>query len=103
MTGKPAGKNISVEVVFALPERQELVSLKLAQGSTVADAIERSGLAKCFDDFEVDPSRVGIFSRKVAPEQVLRDGDRVEIYRPLLADPKEVRRQRALLQAKDGS
>ncbi len=53
-----------------------------------------------FDGFEVDLANVGIFGNKVSPEQVLRDGDRVEIYRPLLADPKEVRRQRALDQSK---
>jgi putative ubiquitin-RnfH superfamily antitoxin RatB of RatAB toxin-antitoxin module len=102
MSQASAGRSISVEVVFAKAERQELVALQLAAGSTVADAIERSGLAGRFDDFEVDPSRVGIFSRKVTLDQVLRDGDRVEIYRPLIADPKEARRQRALLQEKDG-
>ena len=94
---------IHVEVVYATPERQELVSLELETGVTVADAIEHSGLAGRFDGFEVDPSAVGIFSRKVALDQVLRDGDRVEIYRPLLTDPKEARRQRAMLQDKDGS
>lgn len=94
---------IRVEVVYAMPERQELVPLELEAGATVADAIERSGLAGCFDGFEVAPSAVGIFSRKVALDRVLCDGDRVEIYRPLLADPKEARRQRAMLQDKEGS
>ncbi|MCW8925015.1 MAG: RnfH family protein [Xanthomonadales bacterium] len=94
---------IRVEVVYATPDRQELVSVELETGSTVADAIERSGLAESFAGFEMDPSAVGIFSRKVELGQALRDGDRVEIYRPLRADPKEVRRQRALLQAKNKS
>jgi len=94
---------VRVEVVYATPDRQELVSLELKAGSTVADAIERSGLAESFAGFEVDSPVVGIFSRKVELDRVLCDGDRVEIYRPLLADPKEVRRQRALLQAKNKS
>lgn len=102
MTREPTGQTIAVEVVFATAKRQELVALELAPGATVAEAIERSGLAGRFDEFEVDPSRVGIFSRKVTLDQLLRDGDRVEVYRCLLADPKEVRRQRAQLQAKDG-
>jgi putative ubiquitin-RnfH superfamily antitoxin RatB of RatAB toxin-antitoxin module len=97
------GQDISIEVVLAMPECQELVAIELAQGSTVADAIAESGLLEMFEGFELDPSRVGIFSQKVSLEQVLRDGDRVEIYRPLIADPKEARRQRALLQAKSSS
>ena len=91
--------NISVEVVYATPDRQELVALELEQGSTVAQAIEHSGLAGKFADFDLDPARVGIFSRKVGLDHVLHDGDRVEIYRPLQADPKEARRQRAMLQS----
>ena len=93
-------QRIGVEVVLAFPERQELVSLELLAGSTVADAIDQSGLAGLFENFEPDPDKVGIFGHKVPMEQILRDGDRVEIYRPLIADPKEVRRQRALKQAK---
>ena len=100
MTGKDIQPGILVEVVFATAERQELVSLEVPCDSTLADAIEASGLSEIFDNFEVDPSRVGIFGKKASLDQVLRDGDRVEIYRPLLADPKEVRRQRALMQSK---
>ena len=92
--------SIRVEVVYATSDRQELVALELEPGTTVAEAIERSGLAEKFADFEVDPARVGIFSRKVSIDHVLHDGDRVEIYRLLIADPKEVRRQRARMQAK---
>jgi putative ubiquitin-RnfH superfamily antitoxin RatB of RatAB toxin-antitoxin module len=100
MSEKDGQGNISVEVVFATPERQELVALEIAEGSTLADAVAESGLSEMFDDFEVDPTRVGIFSQKASLDQVLSNGDRVEIYRPLIADPKEVRRQRARLQAK---
>ncbi len=83
-----------------MPGRQELVSLQLTTGSTLADAIALSGLPDRFEGFELDPARVGIFGQKAKLEQVLRDGDRVEIYRPLIADPKEARRQRAVKQAK---
>lgn len=97
---RPADKRaISVEVVYATPNRQAVVGLQLAPGSTVEDAVMRSGLGTQFEDFKVDDSMLGIFSRKVGPAEVLRDGDRVEIYRPLVADPKEVRRQRALSQS----
>ena len=88
-----------IEVVLAMPEKQELVALDLAVGTTVADAIEQSGIVAMFEDFKLDTSKVGIFGQKVAQTQELRDGDRVEIYRPLLVDPKEIRRQRALKQA----
>ena len=74
--------------------------LEVATGSTLADAIGQSGLPEKFEDFELDLTKIGIFGQKTSPDQVLRDGDRVEIYRPLIADPKEVRRQRALKQAK---
>ena len=100
MTDKGRQGNISVEVVLAMPGRQELVALEIVEGATLADAIAASGLPDMFEGFEVDPSMVGIFSEKASLDQVLRDGDRVEIYRPLIADPKEVRRQRARLQAK---
>ena len=83
-----------------MPERQELIALEVLSGSTLADAIAQSGVIEIFEDFELDPARIGIFGQKAHPEQVLREGDRVEIYRPLIADPKEVRRQRALKQAK---
>ncbi len=100
MTGQVDRQTIHVEVVLAMPERQELIALEVLSGSTLADAIAQSGVIEMFEDFELDPARIGIFGQKANPEQVLRDGDRVEIYRPLIADPKEVRRQRALKQAK---
>ena len=91
---------IQVEVVLAMPEKQELIALDLVAGATVADAIEQSGIVAMFDGFELDAAKVGIFGQKASMEQVLHNGDRVEIYRALLIDPKEVRRQRALKQAK---
>lgn len=85
---------LRVEVVYALPDRQQLVTLTLAAGSTAADAIARSGLLQAFPEIDLVRSAIGIFSKIVKPETVLRDHDRVEIYRPLQADPKDVRRQR---------
>ena len=100
MTGQDAQKCIRVEVVLAMPARQELVVLEVPAGTTLAEAIALSGLPKMFEGFELDLTKVGIFGQKASPEQVLFEGDRVEIYRPLIADPKEVRRQRAITQAK---
>ena len=100
MTGEAERPKIHVEVVLAMPDRQELVSLEVDIGTSLADAIKLSGLVGMFEGFDLDLAKVGIFGHKVGPDQVLRDGDRVEVYRPLIADPKEVRRQRALRQAK---
>ena len=82
-----------IEVVYALPQRQEQVVLDLAPGSTVLDAIRASGLPQRLPQIEF--GHLGVWGRPVTPETMLRDGDRVEIYRPLIADPKEVRRERA--------
>ena len=98
--GQDTQQYIQVEVVLAMPDRQELVVLEVEAGTTLAGAITLSGLPEKFEDFELDLSRVGIFGKKASPEQVLAAGDRVEVYRSLIADPKEVRRQRALTQAK---
>jgi putative ubiquitin-RnfH superfamily antitoxin RatB of RatAB toxin-antitoxin module len=100
VTGQSDQTSIRVEVVLAMPERQDLLVLEVATGSTLADAIAQSGLLEMFENFELDLEKIGIFGQKTSPDQVLREGDRVEIYRPLIADPKEVRRQRALKQAK---
>lgn len=86
---------ISVEVVYALPDKQYLRSVKLDEGATVEQAIKASGLLSLRKDIDLSSNKVGVFSRPVKLGDVLQDGDRVEIYRPLIADPKELRRQRA--------
>jgi len=86
---------IRVEVAYALPEKQALLSLTVAAGTTVVEAARQSGIAEQFEGIDLDNAKLGIFGKVVAPGQVLRDGDRVEIYRPLIADPKEVRKARA--------
>ncbi len=88
-------ETITVEVAYARPEEQLIVALELPAGSTLRQAVEQSGLVQRFA--EIDPQRMkaGIFGKLKKPDQVLQAGDRVEIYRPLIADPKEVRKQRA--------
>jgi putative ubiquitin-RnfH superfamily antitoxin RatB of RatAB toxin-antitoxin module len=90
-------KNIVVEVVYALADKQKLLRLSLPYGTTVRQAAEQSGMAAHFPDLDLSTSPLGIFGKAVAKpqERVLEDGERVEIYRPLIADPKEVRKQRA--------
>lgn len=84
-------ERVRVEVAYALPQRQWLVALDLPAGATAADACEASGLATHVDG---EPD-LGIHGRACAPQTPLRDGDRVELYRPLGFDPKESRRRRA--------
>lgn len=91
---------IKVEVVYALPEKQYLRQVRLAQGSTVEQAIVASGLLELRSDIDLSKNKVGIFSRPVKLSDEVNEGDRVEIYRPLIADPKELRRQRAERSAK---
>jgi putative ubiquitin-RnfH superfamily antitoxin RatB of RatAB toxin-antitoxin module len=88
-------ESITVEVVYAEPAKRWLYELTLPAGSTVAEAIEASGIKQQVSGLVIDPARLGVFSRKVTLDHVLSDGDRVEIYRPLTLDPKEARRRRA--------
>jgi uncharacterized protein len=82
-----------IEVIYALPQQQERVLLDLAPGSTVQDAIQASGLLRRLPEIKL--GRTGVWGRPASPDTPLRDRDRVEIYRPLVADPKEIRRKRA--------
>ncbi len=84
-----------VEVAYARPDRQRLVTVELAAGATARDAVRASGLAAEFPEIDVERVPLGVFGRACADESVLRAGDRVEIYRPLQVDPKEARRRRA--------
>ncbi len=87
--------SIRVEVVCAWPDDVFRCELELPEGSTVAAAVERSAVCVRWPEAADPEARFGIFSRQVARDHVLRDGDRVEVYRPLLLDPKEARRRRA--------
>lgn len=88
-------ETIKVEVCYALPAKQELVSVKLTAGATLAQALEASGLLLKYPEIDLKKNKFGIYAKLSKPDAVLRDHDRVEIYRPLIADPKEVRKQRA--------
>lgn len=89
--------DIRVEVAFALPDKQRLVAVTLPTGATVADAILQSSMSRYFPDACLDELEVGVWGRHVTREHVLSDGDRVDILRPLEIDPREARRQLALL------
>ena len=84
-----------VEVAYALPDKQSLVSLEVEEGTTIKEAIEASGVLDTYDQIDLTRDKVGIFSKFATLDTVLREKDRVEIYRPLIADPKQVRKERA--------
>ncbi|MDR2093635.1 MAG: RnfH family protein [Azoarcus sp.] len=87
---------IEVEVVYALPHQQDTVPLSLPEGATAREAVEASGLLLKYPDIDIGGrNKLGVYARPAKPETVLRDRDRVEIYRPLIADPKAVRKKRA--------
>ena len=86
---------IRIEVVYATPTRQDVVKLQLASGSTVAAAVEASDLLQRYPEIDLAKNKLGVYSKLAKADTVLRDKDRVEIYRPLIADPKEVRKKRA--------
>jgi uncharacterized protein len=88
-------ESIDVEVVYALPERQEIIHLRLPRDSTVQQALAASGLLQRHPEIDPQSVKLGIFGKLSRGDTALRDRDRVEIYRPLIADPKEVRKQRA--------
>ena len=84
-----------VEVAYALAEKQSLITLEVKEGSTLKEAIDASGILKQYKQIDLSKDRVGIFSKFATLDTVLREKDRVEIYRPLEADPKKIRKERA--------
>lgn len=86
---------ILVEVAYALPEQQLILELMVPEGTTAEQAVQQSGITGKFPEIDLTQNKLGIFGKLVKGDTVLRERDRVEIYRPLIADPKEVRRQRA--------
>jgi len=91
----PGETTIRVEVAFALPAEQVLISVSLPADATVDDAIAASGIAERFPDERLQTLETGIWGRLAERQATVRDGDRVEIYRPLLRDPREARRELA--------
>lgn len=88
---------IKVEVAYALPHKQVLIPLHVKKGTTVYDAVVESGVADRFPDIDLETAPMGVFGKaeRKPKERVLNEGERVELYRPLIADPKEVRKRRA--------
>lgn len=86
---------INIEVVYALPHEQALLTLKVPEGATVGQALDASGILERYPEIDLARNKLGIYGKLAKADTVLRERDRVEIYRPLIADPKEVRRKRA--------
>lgn len=90
---------IAVEVAYARPEVQVIIPLKVRRGTTLEEAVKQSGILERFPEIDLKTNKVGVFGKLGKPHAVLKAGDRVEVYRALIADPKEVRRKRAAKKA----
>ena len=86
---------IMIEVSYALPKKQIIIPVLVPKDISVKEAIELSGILKKFEGIDLASNQVGIFGKLTTLDKILRDHDRIEIYRPLIADPKEIRRKRA--------
>lgn len=86
---------VRVEVCYASDHSQKIIAMSLPLGVTVEEAIIYSGILDCFKEIDLSKQKVGIFSKICALDDTLKEGDRIEIYRPLLIDPKEARRLKA--------
>lgn len=95
---------IQVEVAYALPEKQLIIPLTVKKGTTMFDAVLQSGITDKFDGLDVEAVPMGIFGKaeRKPRERVLEEGERVELYRPLIADPKEARKKRAAKKSDQG-
>lgn len=89
-----SSQSVAVEVVYAAVNSQKLLSLTVQSGTTVQEAIRLSGILDLFPEINLTKQKVGIFSELVSLETPVQYGDRIEIYRPLLVDPKDARRKR---------
>ena len=91
-----------IEVAYATPARQKILECYVAKGTSPRDAVKQSGIIQFFPEIDVENCDLGVFGKIITPDYELREGDRIEIYRPLIADPKEIRRQRAAMGLKTG-
>ena len=87
--------SISVEVVYGVPHEQKILTITVNEGTTVEQAIIESGIIKLFPEIDLSINKVGVWNRAIKLTEVLNDSDRIEVYRPLIADPKDVRKRRA--------
>ncbi|MHC6645136.1 RnfH family protein [Alteromonas sp. HB246098] len=90
-----SNKLINIEVAYALPTKQTIIDVAIHENATVEEAINASNVLEQFPEIDLKATKVGIWSRVVKLRDTLNDGDRIEIYRPLIADPKEIRKRRA--------
>ena len=88
-------RNIEIEVAFATPDVQKVLSIEVSGNTTARQAVILSGLAGLFPDYDFEMASIGIFGKTVPDDHILSDQDRVEIYRPLIQSPTSARRQRA--------
>lgn len=86
---------MKIEVIYAQPRGADIARVDLPEGATAQQAVEASGLLQKYPEIDLKKNKLGIYAKLAKADTVLRDRDRVEIYRPLIADPKEVRKQRA--------
>ena len=91
----PKPETLNVEVAYARPDTQMIIPLQVPVGTTLEQAIELSGIREHFPEIDLEKNKVGIFGKLAKRDTLLREHDRVEIYRPLIADPKQVRKERA--------
>jgi len=87
-------KLINVEVAYARPDRQVILNIEVEAGCTIEEAVKKSGVLEQFEEIDLDKNKLGLFGKLAKKTAELKTGDRIEIYRPLIADPKEVRRKR---------
>jgi|TARA_B110000014_G_C20099492_1_gene576875 hypothetical protein len=95
-------EHIEIEVVYGLPNKQQILTVRVEQGCTVEEAIVASGMLSLFEEIDLKVNKVGIWNKATKLSTELEDLDRIEIYRPLIADPKEVRKRRAEKAVKEG-
>ena len=91
-----------IEVAYATPAKQMIIECRIAPGTAPREAVRHSGIDRHFPEIDLHNCHLGVFGKAVPEDYELQDGDRIEIYRPLIADPKEVRRQRAARGLKTG-
>lgn len=91
----PDSNKINIEVVYALPHEQTLLKVQVTSGTSLGDGVKLSGIMDKYPEIDLDKGKFGIFGKLSKTDTELREQDRIEIYRPLLADPKEVRKRRA--------
>ncbi len=84
-----------IEVVYALPHEQKVFKVTVPAGTTAIEAIEKSGVLQKYPAIDLKTNKLGVYSRLIKPDALVHDGERIEIYRPLIADPKEMRKRRA--------